>query len=75
MNKVNLEVTLMLLHQTQLLEAYVQEQELEQNISLEDIRSFIKNLEIDENDKNTLLELTPENYIGLSATLVEKLKI
>lgn len=45
------------------------------NISLEDIRSFIKNLEIDENDKNTLLELTPENYIGLSATLVEKLKI
>ena len=44
------------------------------NISLEDIRSFIKNLEIDENDKNTLLELTPENYIGLSAKLVEKLK-
>ena len=44
------------------------------SISLEDIRSFIKNLEIDENDKNTLLELTPENYIGLSAKLVEKLK-
>lgn len=39
--------------------------------SLADLRKFIKGLEIDEGDKERLLELTPEKYIGESKELVE----
>ena len=36
------------------------------NVSLKKIREFIKDLEINKNDKQILLELTPEKYIGLA---------
>ena len=36
------------------------------NVSLKEIRDFIKDLEINKNDKQILLELTPEKYIGLA---------
>ncbi len=37
--------------------------------NLEDLREFIGNLEIPEDDKNILLNLTPENYTGLADKL------
>ena len=39
-------------------------------ITLEEIRKFVKELDIDEEDKKRLLELTPEKYIGLAQKLV-----
>ena len=41
------------------------------NISLNDIKEFVKNLEINEDDKEKLLELTPEKYIGLAEKLAK----
>lgn len=41
--------------------------------SLEEFRSFIKNLKIDEKDKDILLKLTPKTYIGLANKLCEKI--
>ena len=38
-------------------------------VTLEDILDFIKNLPIPEGDKGTLLEITPETYIGLADKL------
>jgi hypothetical protein len=32
---------------------------------------FVSGLQITDDDKKTLLELTPENYIGLSSKLVD----
>ena len=43
-------------------------------VTLEEIRKFVKELDIDEEDKKRLLELTPEKYIGLALKLVEMLK-
>ena len=39
-------------------------------VTLEEIRKFVKELDIDEEDKKRLLELTPEKYIGLAQKLV-----
>lgn len=41
------------------------------NISMKEMRKFIENLEINEKDKENLLKLEPENYIGLASKLVE----
>lgn len=41
------------------------------NISLYDIRGFVKNLEINKEDKEKLLKLTPEKYIGLATKLAK----
>ena len=41
------------------------------NISLNVIREFVKNLEINERDKEKLIELTPEKYIGLAEKLAK----
>ena len=41
------------------------------NISMKDMKDFIKTLEINEKDKQNLLKLQPENYIGLASKLVE----
>ena len=43
------------------------------NISIETIREFVKNIEIDEKDKEILLRLTPENYTGLAENLAKKI--
>lgn len=40
-------------------------------VTLNSLRKFISSLEINEDDKQRLLELTPEKYIGNSAELVE----
>lgn len=40
-------------------------------VSLNDIRKFVKNLEIKEDDKEKLLELTPEKYTGLAEKLTK----
>lgn len=45
------------------------------HISLEEIRKFVEDLEIDEKDKEILLSLTPENYIGLASTIAKKLEL
>lgn len=37
--------------------------------TLKEYREFIKNLQIDEKDKEVLLNLTPQNYIGLAKKL------
>lgn len=37
--------------------------------TLKEYREFIKNLQIDEKDKEVLLNLTPQNYIGLAEKL------
>ena len=42
------------------------------NISLEYIRNFVRKLKIDEKDKERLLNLTPEKYIGLAEKLAKK---
>ncbi len=39
------------------------------NITLESLREFVKELDIHEEEKNMLLNLTPESYIGLSKKL------
>lgn len=39
------------------------------DVTLEDLRVFIKTLEISKSAKSELLALTPENYTGLAATL------
>ncbi|MDA8597206.1 adenylosuccinate lyase [Candidatus Pacebacteria bacterium] len=41
-------------------------------VSLEEIRDFIKTLDIEEKDKENLLALTPAKYTGQSAKLVEE---
>ena len=38
-------------------------------ISIEEIRKFVSTLEINEKDKETLMNLTPKKYIGLAETL------
>ena len=42
-------------------------------VSLDEIRNFINNLNIDVNDKNKLMELVPENYTGLADKLANEL--
>jgi adenylosuccinate lyase len=39
-------------------------------VTLEDIREFIKTLDVSDNIKKELLKITPENYIGLANKLV-----
>lgn len=39
-------------------------------ITLEEIRKFINNLDINQEDKQILMDLTPANYIGLAEKLV-----
>lgn len=41
-------------------------------LTKKDLQKFIKGLEISEEDKKILLNLTPSKYIGLSETIVEK---
>ncbi len=41
------------------------------NITEEDIRSFIKKLDIDKKDKERLLKLDPKDYIGLCELIVD----
>lgn len=41
------------------------------HISMEEISEFINNLEINSDDKNRLLQLEPQNYIGLAPELVK----
>lgn len=41
------------------------------NISITELKKFIETLKISESDKNKLLELEPENYIGLAQKLVD----
>lgn len=56
-------------------DAYNQLKELTRgkNISKEAIQEFIKSLDvISDEDKSTLLELTPSNYIGLATEIVKK---
>ena len=42
-----------------------------QSINAESMAEFVSGLKISDDDKKTLLELTPENYIGLSSKLVD----
>ena len=44
-----------------------------QTINQASVISFIKNLNISEKDKENLLKLTPENYVGLAPKLIESL--
>ena len=41
------------------------------NVSLQAIRDYVRDLEIDENDKEVLINLTPENYIGLAEKIAK----
>jgi len=41
------------------------------SISLEELRKFINSLNISDEDKNILLNLTPETYVGLADKLVD----
>ena len=43
------------------------------NVTLDEIRKFIEKLNLDKEDKDRLLELTPEKYIGLASELVKLL--
>ena len=43
------------------------------NITIETIRQFVENMEIEENDKENLLKLTPEAYTGLAKNLVNNI--
>ena len=43
------------------------------NITIETIRDFIKNIEIEKKDKEILLKLTPENYTGLAGKLANNI--
>ena len=40
-------------------------------VTLEELRAFVKTLDINEVDKSVLLELTPQKYIGYAARLCE----
>ena len=40
-------------------------------VSLEEIRNFIEKLEINSEDKEALLKLTPEKYTGLASKLAQ----
>lgn len=40
-------------------------------VTLEEIRKFVSNLEINEKDKEILMNLTPEKYIGIAEKLCE----
>ena len=42
------------------------------NITIKEIREFVSNLDINKTDKETLLNLTPERYIGLAEELAKK---
>jgi adenylosuccinate lyase len=42
-------------------------------VTLKDLRAFIKTLKVSDKVKNELLKLTPENYTGLASNLVSKL--
>jgi len=57
-------------------DAYEQLQELTRGHSIdkESIRSFVAGLDIPENERLLLLDLLPQNYIGLAPQLVELLK-
>ena len=43
------------------------------NISIDELKNFIYGLDIETTDKNTLLSLEPQNYVGLAKKLVLKL--
>jgi len=45
-----------------------------QNINKESLHSFIKILDLRKEDKDYLLNLTPQNYIGVAASLAKKFK-
>ena len=45
-----------------------------QNINKESLHSFIKLLGLPKKDKDYLLNLTPQNYIGVAALLAKKFK-
>ena len=45
-----------------------------QNINKESLHSFIKLLNLPKEDKDYLLNLTPQNYIGVAASLAKKFK-
>ena len=45
------------------------------HISMVEVREFVEKLEISSVDKERLLELKPENYLGLADKLVDLLKI
>ena len=40
-------------------------------VTLQELKAFINTLEINDNDKETLLKLEPNNYVGLSSELVD----
>ena len=42
-----------------------------QSINAESMAEFVSGLKIADEDKKTLMELTPENYIGLAPKLVK----
>jgi len=42
-----------------------------QQVDADSIKQFVSQLTIDENDKQTLLKLTPADYTGLAPKLVE----
>ena len=44
-----------------------------QKINRETITTFIQSLDLEENDKQRLLAMTPQNYIGLAQEIVDKL--
>lgn len=44
------------------------------NISIQEMRNFIEQLDMDNHDKEVLLQLEPQNYVGLAEKLVEILK-
>ena len=43
------------------------------SVSLDDIRDFVSHLEINEKDKEILLRLTPEKYIGLAEIIAKSI--
>jgi adenylosuccinate lyase len=44
-----------------------------EKVTREVMQKFIKSLEIDKKEKEKLLKLTPEKYVGLSAELAKRL--
>jgi adenylosuccinate lyase len=44
-----------------------------QKITQEDIQAFVQSLDLPKEEKQTLLDLTPENYTGLAARIVEEM--
>jgi adenylosuccinate lyase len=44
-----------------------------QKITREDIIEFVQSLNLPDNERNVLLNLSPENYTGLSARIVEEM--